>query len=172
MSVMILLLFIPFVIVVTLGLLRLFLAPLIAAFDRSPPRATQYFITDVLLFVMLFGSLSSVLVALTDDRNSLLILMGFLLVLLGLMWLGGCHVLSRLNVVAFWPRAVGLTCVSAAMVSALGLALTFVPAALVALRESILPLAVWCVAFPLSLTLSRLGAAYVLQEARNRNELQ
>jgi len=166
MSVMILLLFIPFVIVATAGLLRLFLAPLVTAFDQSPPRATQYFITDVLLFLLLFGTFASVLVAITDDRESRLILMGFLLVLLGLMWVGGCHVLSRLQVQAFWPRAVGLTCVSAAMVSALGLALTLAPAALVALRESVLPLMVWCVGLPLSLTLSRLGVAYVLRAAK------
>jgi len=166
MSMLILLLFIPFVMVATAGLLRLFLAPLVNAYNQCPPRATQYFITDVLLFLLLFGTFASVIVAITDEQDTRLMLLGFLLLLLGLMWVGGCHVLSRLKIVTFWPRAVGLTCGAAAMVSSFGLALTLAPAAQIALRESLLPLAVWCVGLPLSLTLSRLGVAYVLREAK------
>jgi len=158
-------LFVPFAAVAGFGLMRLFLAPLFDAVKRTEPCSTQYFISDALLFLLMFGSLSSVLVAMKPDQDLLLMLIGALFAVLALMCLVGCYVLSRLQVRGFWPRAVGLTCVCSALISALGLAITIAPAFMVALHESLRPLAIWIVGFALSLTLSRQGVKYVLGHA-------
>lgn len=165
-------LFVPFAAVAGFGLMRLFLAPLFDAVKWTEPISTQYYISDALLFLLMFGSLSSVLVAMRPDQDLLLMVIGGLFLVLALMCLAGCYMLSRMQVRTFWPRAVGLTCVCSALISALGLAITIAPAFMVALHESLMPLAIWLTGFVLSLVLSRLGVKYVLEHAVLRDRVE
>src|ERR1700761_2099487 len=128
MGLFVLLLFIPFVVVSSLGLTRLFLSPLVGVVKKSCTAPAQYFVADMLQFMLILGMLVSVLHSLIDERNTFLILSAFLFILMATIWIECCYVLSRLGIVDFWPRAVGFSCILTAIVSGIGLALTFVPA--------------------------------------------
>jgi len=165
MSLLIFLLFIAFVIVSSLGITRLFLAPLVGAMRKSRTQPTQYFIADMLQFVLMLGMLVSVLHGLVDERTTFLILTAFLFVLMSVIWIEACYVLSRLSILDFWPRAVGFSCILTAIISGIGLALSFVPAMTMVLHGSPRPIATWLLGFLISMALSCLGVAYILQNS-------